>query len=161
MAALWLAALPAQGAASLAVSPTRIWLGDSVVVTVGALGWYDPNTGNLTSNPSGEASGYWKFPIVTTDDGQTFSTYGSASTNVWEFGYFPSIAGTNTIMATNVTSVTVEVVQLTGISYSPNPVAVSSNVTLTVDLNPVGVTPPGNLEWSTNVTGSGTTAAQT
>ena len=99
------------------------------------------------------------FPNVTTSDNQIFNNLWS-NTNTYTLDYWPSAAGTNTITAGSLT-VTVVVVQLTGLSYSPNPVAVSSNVTLTVSLFPTNATPPTTLEWSTNVTGSGTSASQT
>ena len=159
LAALGLGAPIARGAASLTATPSRIWLGESVQVTVGATGWLDSLTGETNSAPSKMGSGYWMFPPVTTSDNQAFNNLWS-NTNTYTFGYCPSVTGTNSITADSIT-VTGEVVPLTGILLSPNPVPVGSNVTFTVDFSPAAAPPPNTLEWSTNITGSGTSASQT
>lgn len=41
LAALWLGAPTVQGATSLSATPTNLWRGESVQVTLGAIGWYD------------------------------------------------------------------------------------------------------------------------
>ena len=90
LAALWLGAPTAPGAASLTATPPRIWLGESVQVTVGAIGWFDSLTGETNSAPSQLGSGYWMFPEVTTSDSQTFNNLWS-NTNTYTFGYYPSV----------------------------------------------------------------------
>ena len=159
MLALGLATLSAPGAASLSVSPSSIWLSQSVEVTVGAIGWYDALSGDTNSVPSEHASGNWVFPLVTTSDDQRFDNLGSSS-NSCTFNYSPTESGTNSVTAGTLVEKVV-VVALTGITYLPNPVAVSSNVTIMVNIIPTDITPPSALEWSANVTDSGTSASQT
>ena len=160
LAALWLGAPTARGAASLTATPSRIWLGESVQVTVGAIGWRDGITGETNAAPTASPSGCWVYPQIVTDDGQDFGNTSPTSTNIWTFSFFPSRTGTIAITAAG-TTVTVDVVGLAGISYSPDPVPVGSNVTFTANLTPVDAALPSALEWSTNVIGSGVSAAQT
>ena len=103
-------------------------------------------------------SGYWVFPTVTSDDRQTFDQLWS-NTNVCTFTFWPTTNG-DIVLSGGGESATIHVVELTGISFSPTPVPVGSNINFTVTLLPANATPPSTLEWSTNVTGSGLSASQ-